>query len=171
LIYLLDTNVLIDANRDYYPIQRVPEFWGWLSYMGEKGFVKIPLEMYEEIREGDDDLANWAKNPEIESSLLFTEEVDVLLVSYVIDRGYADDLTDDEVEKLGRDPFLVAHALNDKGNRCVVTTEVSKPKAQRANRHIPDVCDKFDIPWCNTFKFISKLNFSTKWKILKEIKE
>ena len=30
VLYLLDANVLIDANRDYYPIHRVPEFWDWL---------------------------------------------------------------------------------------------------------------------------------------------
>ena len=164
MIYLLDTNVLIDANRDYYPINRISEFWEWLTYMGNEGLVKISIEIYEEIKEGDDDLAIWAKKPEIESALLFNEEVDVSLVSSIIDNGYANDLTDDEVERLGRDPFLIAYALKDKNNRCVVTTEVSKPKMQRANRNVPDVCDRFNVPWCNTYKFISVLNFSTKWK-------
>jgi hypothetical protein len=164
LIYLLDTNVFIDANRDYYPIKRIPEFWEWLVYMGEKGFVKIPIEIYEEIKEGNDNLAIWSKKPEIELALLLAEEVDESLISRIIDVGYANDLTDDEVEKLGRDPFLIAYALKDIDNRCIVTTEVSKPKMQRANRHIPDVCDGFKINWCNTFKFIDALNFSTRWK-------
>ncbi len=30
MLYLLDANVLIDADRDYYPIDRVPEFWDWI---------------------------------------------------------------------------------------------------------------------------------------------
>ena len=30
LLYLLDANVLITANRDYYSVKRVPEFWAWL---------------------------------------------------------------------------------------------------------------------------------------------
>jgi len=34
VLYLLDACVLIDANRDYYPIARVPEFWEWLLEMG-----------------------------------------------------------------------------------------------------------------------------------------
>ena len=34
VLYLLDANVLIDANRDYYPVARVPEFWDWLLEMG-----------------------------------------------------------------------------------------------------------------------------------------
>ncbi len=42
---------MIDANRDYYGIDRVPEFWEWLEYQGSQGKVKIPLEIYEEIRQ------------------------------------------------------------------------------------------------------------------------
>ena len=49
MLYLLDANVLIDANRDYYPIARVPEFWDWLLEMGRLGRIKIPLEIYEEV--------------------------------------------------------------------------------------------------------------------------
>ena len=48
-LYLLDANVLIDANRDYYPIERVPEFWDWLLEMGRNGSVKVPEEIVDEI--------------------------------------------------------------------------------------------------------------------------
>ena len=40
LLYLLDANVLIDADRDYYPIDRVPEFWNWLAVMAELGQIR-----------------------------------------------------------------------------------------------------------------------------------
>ncbi|GAG59247.1 unnamed protein product [marine sediment metagenome] len=106
MLYLLDANVLIDANRDYYPIERVPEFWEWLENAGENGNVKIPLEVYEEISDGQDELANWAKRDQIKTALLFQEEVDVSLVSYVTDQGYASDLTDDEVVSWSV-PFLL----------------------------------------------------------------
>jgi hypothetical protein len=164
MLYFLDANVLIDANRDYYPMTRVPEFWKWLEHMGESGQVKIPLEVYEEIKEGNDELATWAKNPDTETALLFVEEVNVDLVSNIIDSGYASDLTDDEVEKIGRDPFLIAYALASTRERSVVTTEVSKPNAQRANRHVPDVCNGLGVAWCHTFEFIRKLNFRTNWE-------
>ena len=55
MIYLLDANVLIDANRDYYPFGRVPEFWEWLAHVGESGHVKIPIEVYEEVKDERDD--------------------------------------------------------------------------------------------------------------------
>lgn len=82
MLYLLDANVLIDANRDYYP--------------------------------------------------------------------------------LGRDPFLIAYAIANPSKRRVVTTEVSKPKKQRGNRHIPDVCDELGVLHCNTFRFIDELDFTTR---------
>ena len=164
MLYLLDANVLIDANRDYYPIDRVPEFWEWLSDAGENDRVKIPLEVYEEIKSGNDALAEWIANDTNKAALLLEEDVDVGLVSVVTDDGYANDLTDDEVEKIGRDPFLVAYALVDNDNRCIVTTEVSKPSRKRANRHLPDVCNTFRVPCVNTFQFVRALDFSTRWK-------
>ena len=162
MLYLLDANVLIDANRDYYAFDRVPEFWEWLEDQGIQDRVKIPLEVYEEIKQGNDDLASWAKRAEVKQALLLEEEADADLVSEVVERGYAPDLTDDEIQKLGRDPFLIAYALDSE--RCVVTTEASKPKRQRANRHVPDVCGAFGIRTCDTFALIRDLNFRTSWR-------
>lgn len=164
MLYLLDANVLIDANRDYYQINRVPEFWEWLFNMGSKGLVKIPLEVFEELREGKDNLSNWARDPNNISSLLLKEEAEVSLVSRVTNEGYANDLSDDEIEKIGRDPFIIAYALIESNGRCIVTTETSKPNRRRANRHLPDVCNSFDIKWCSTFEFLRYLDFSTNWK-------
>ena len=160
MLYLLDANVLIDANRDYYPRGRVPEFWDWLVDRASRQQVKIPLEMYEEILAGkDDDLTRWLKDNR--DTLRLDENVDESLVARVTELGYASDLSDEEVERLGRDPFLIAYALSDPTQRTVVTTEVSKPKKQRANRHIPDVCDDLDVRHCNTYEFIDVLDFTT----------
>lgn len=164
MLYLLDANVLIDANRDYYPITRVPEFWVWLAHIASEGHVKIPLEVYEEIKDGKDELGKWAREDAVKAALLLDEEADVSLVSRVTDEGYASDLTDDEVEKLGRDPFLIAYALAAPGERSLVTTEASKPGRRRANRHVPDVCNDFGVPCCDTFEFVRALNFSTSWR-------
>ena len=164
MLYLLDANVLIDANRYYYPIHRVPEFWAWLVHVGDNSDVKIPIEIYEEVKEFDDELGIWTKNSLTEGSLVLAQEPDQSLVARVVEEGYASDLTDVEVEKIGRDPFLVAYALSSPGEISVVTTEVSKPARQRANRHLPDVCHDFQIDCFNTFEFVRRLDFSTNWQ-------
>lgn len=164
MIYLLDANVLIDANRDYYPIERVPEFWGWLEHQGSTDSIKVPIEIYEEIKDGKDELAEWAKLDTVETAMLLDEAANPTLVARVTEEGYAPDLTDDEIEKIGRDPFLISYAMSFLDDRIVVTTEVSKPSRQRANRHIPDVCDTFNIRCANTFELVRELNFSTNWR-------
>ena len=163
MLYLLDANVLIAANRDYYPLGRVPEFWDWLADRGAKQRTKIPLEMYEEVLAGQkDDLTVWLKQNRV--ALLLDEKVDRRLVAQVTDAGYAADLKDVEVERLGRDPFLIAYALADPDRRTVVTTEVSRPSKRRANRHIPDVCEDLKVHHCNTYEFIKALDFTTGWR-------
>ena len=161
MLYLLDANVLIDANRDYYQIRRVPEFWDWLVYKGEQGQVKVPQEVYEKVTDANDDLAIWLKDNR--NAILLSEYVDTELVNFVIEQGYADDLTDDEIEQLNEDPFLIAYALADSAQRCVVTTETSRPSRKRANRHIPDVCCDLNVRCRNTFELNDELDFRTDW--------
>ncbi len=93
-----------------------------------------------------------------------TEDADASIVAHVVSVGYAPDLTDDEVMRIGRDPFIVAYGIVDPSNRCVVTTEGSKPSRIRANRHLPDVCASFSIRCCNTFELTRQLGFSTAWR-------
>lgn len=164
MLYLLDSNVLITASKTYYQIDRVPEFWDWLIHMGEQGNIKIVKEVYEEITNGTDALKDWARQEEVEAALRFDGLADIGLVRRVIANGYAPDLTDEEIEKVGRDPFLIAYALADVGNRTIVTTEVSKPRRVRANRHIPDVCASLGVPCLNTFDLTTALNFRTDWQ-------
>ena len=81
--------------------------------------------MYEEILAKDDDLTDWLKDNR--NALRLDEDVDQKLVERVTQSGYAPDLNDEEVERLGCDPFLIAYALGDPAQRAVVTTEVSRP--------------------------------------------
>jgi hypothetical protein len=169
MLYLLDANVLITANNLYYSVDRVPEYWEWLAYMAALGYVKMPFEIFEEVKEGPDDaekdlLFAWLRDDVNKKALLLDEEVDPVLVQRVIAEGYAADLTDDEIEQVGRDPFLIAYGLAAKG-RCVVTVETSAPKKLRQNRKVPDVCRAMGVDCCNPFEFNRALGFRTQWKL------
>ena len=129
--------------------------------MGKRGRVKIPLEIYEEVTDGNDAVADWLKSNM--SALLLDEHVHENIVEGVIEEGYADDLNDAEIEKLGRDPFLIAYALAALGRRFVISNESSRPGRVRANRHVPDVCSDFNVPCGNTFMLIRELDFNTNW--------
>lgn len=167
LLDLLDASTLITANRDYYPVDQVPEFWSWLQHQGEAGRIKMPQEIMNEIKAGrkeGDLLIDWISQPEIEEALLLQETVDIDLMQHVVSNGYAPDLTDIEVEAIGRDPFLIAYALAKKDERCVVTVEVSKSSQKRSNRRIPDVCKDLGVSSCGPFALNKRLGFKTGWK-------
>lgn len=168
MVYLLDANVLITAHHLYYPVDAVPEFWDWLAHQGEAGNIKMPIETFEEVKDGSNDadkdlLYAWVQDDAHKAAILFDGNVEPQLVQQVTGQ-YAPDLTDDELEAIGRDPFLIAHALADPGNRCVVTTEVSKPTWKRQNRKIPDVCRDVGVQCCDTFTMLRALQFSTRWR-------
>jgi hypothetical protein len=78
--------------------------------MGEQDRIKVPQEVYEKVTDAkDDDLADWLRANG--DAMLPAEYVDIRIVNQVIEQGYANDLTDDEIEQLNEDPFLIAYAL------------------------------------------------------------
>jgi hypothetical protein len=161
-------NILITAHDTYYPIDAVPEYWAWLAHHCGAGNIKMPVEIYEEVLDGGNTgtqalLKGWLQEEFIASVLVLDEDVDADLVRRVIDEGYARDLTDLEMEALGRDPFLIAYSLADSENRCVVTAETSKPSKRRQNRKVPDVCESLGVLWHNPFELTRALHFSTDW--------
>ncbi|MFC3148142.1 DUF4411 family protein [Piscinibacterium candidicorallinum] len=169
MLYLLDASVLITAKDNYYPLDAVPEYWDWLQHLGESGQVKIPLEIWEEIKEGPKDaekdlLYEWIQRPHVKAALLLDEEVDPKLVQRVTEEGYATDLTEDEIEQLGRDPFLIAYGLAKPNDRVIVTSENSAPGKKRANRKVPDVCLALGVQSKGPFELNRELKFSTRWR-------
>jgi hypothetical protein len=163
VLYLLDANVLIDADRDYYPLDRVPEFWEWLLFQAKLGNIKVCIEVYEEVTAGTGDLVDWMNKHEVKTVLQLAEETDPALVKQVVEKGYAADLTDEEIISVGRDPFLIAHALKSPEDRRVVTTERSAPSRKRQNRKVPDVSKGLGVQPRDTFQLLRELNFTTSW--------
>ena len=164
MLHLFDANVLITASNTYYPLDQVPEFWSWIVHQGTIGNIKLPLEILEEVLAGgkkNDPLLDWVNSNK--SVLLLAEGVDVTIFQIVVNKGYAPDLTDFEVEEIGRDPFLIAYAMAG-ADRCVVTTEVSKPGKKRQNRKVPDVCNDLGVTCYNPFTIYRNLGFHTKWQ-------
>lgn len=163
MLYLLDADAIITGDRDAYPLDRFPIFWEWLFYMAAEGTVKIPIEQYEEITNGKGPIVDWCKRPDVRAALLLDEQATQALVSRVT-QEYATDLNEDEIEQIGRDPFLVAYGLVALGSRTVVTFERSAPGKQRANRKVPDVCAGLGVPCCTLYNMIRDLDFTTNWQ-------
>lgn len=163
MLYLLDADTLIRAASTFYRLKRVPQFWDWLQHQGSLGNVKIPVEQFEEIIAGKGDLVDWLKDQDVKAALLLDEEAEPKLVATVTLLGYGN-LDENEIEKVGRDPFLISYGAGMKGERRVVTFENSAPGKKGKNRKIPDVCNDLDVDCCTLFDMIEALDFTTDWK-------
>lgn len=169
MLYLLDANTLITAKNNYYPLLRFPDYWSWLIHMGQQDIVKVPTEIYGEYRGKvmrggqQDELAKWAQAKATTDALLLKEE-DVDHLGDVIERGYGIDIDDERLLATGKDPWLIAYALNDRENRIIVTSEVSKPNLQKQNRRIPDVCGDLNVRCIDSHRLISELDFYCDWR-------
>lgn len=168
-MHLIDANILITAHNTYYPTNRIPEFWSWVLSKAQGGFVKMPVEMIEEVQGGTGDaekdlLWDWLQQDGVVDTLRLDEEVDASHLQKVLDDGYGQNLTDVDLEKIGRDPFIMAYAMASPADRHVVSNEISRPNAQGANRKIPDICKQFGLNSCNAFSLIRQLDFKTAWE-------
>lgn len=161
-MYLLDANVLIEANETYYPIDRLPQFWDWLITMAAAGEVKMPFEIHEEISPQPGLFKNWLSDAGIKKALILDEAVDNHAVAHVVN-AYGGPLTDSDTEKMGRAPFLIAYGLIH-ADRIIVTKEISRPSAQKGNRKIPDVCNDVGVKWIRDFEMYKILNFTLAGK-------
>ena len=45
-LYLLDANVLIRAHEDYYPVDRIPQYWTWLLEKATADIIKMPRRIF-----------------------------------------------------------------------------------------------------------------------------
>ena len=160
MLYLIDANALIRAHEDYYPLDRVPQFWTWLEREALAGRIKMPLEIHNEIAISRGPLRDWICERHIRQALVLDEEANAELVDRVLTEGYGEDLTDSDLEKIGEDAFLIAYALAEE-DRVVVTKETSKPSKQRANRKVPDVCNTLQVKWMTDFDLYRVLAFTT----------
>ncbi|MEL6799852.1 MAG: DUF4411 family protein [Pseudomonadota bacterium] len=165
-MHLLDANVLIRADADFYPLDRIPQFWDWLAEQGANGNVKIPLEIYDEITAGNGALPDWVADNDVKAALLLDEEPDTVLVQHALDNGYQAqhaNFNDGELIKIGRDAFLVAYALAADG-RVIVTREVSRRTKRLGASKLPDACDDCGVSWTTDYEMYRLLDFNLKGK-------
>jgi hypothetical protein len=169
-LYVLDADVLITARDQHYGFRIVPEFWEWLLHCAEAGTVKVPWEVLGEVtggadQRGKDPLLNWASD-RANRDKLDLGEAKLENVAHVLTVGYSPTLTPEQIALKEGDAFVLAHALADPQNRCVVSNEVSAPGKAPWNRRLPDAAKVLGVRCINTVQFVREAGFCTMWKML-----
>jgi predicted nucleic acid-binding protein len=153
-MYLIDTNVLIEAKNRYYAFDMVPGFWDWLKKAHLAGDVRSIKPVEQELVAGSDDLAAWAsKYPS------FFDPIDAAtssgfsrLTAWANSRNY-DQRAINEFTGQNADYMLIAHAMAHRFT--VVTNERPSPDS-RKRILIPDACAAMGVNVSDTFTMMRR---------------
>lgn len=149
--YILDANPLIEAKNRYYGFDFCSAFWEWLERASKSGNVFSIERVCKELKDGNDELADWAKQRESSFFLPFDQNAHKAMTTvsdWVANSSY----TDPEKRKFlaGADPFVIAYALAH--GHTVVTHEVHQTGMKKLK--IPSVCHSLNVPYADTFKML-----------------
>jgi len=160
-IYVLDSSMLIQAHRFYYPIGIATGFWNKLKELAEKGNIISIDKVKKEIYNGNDELKDWCEENLQEgffkdTAPVMTEYTQV--TSWAVSRSghYLPNALNEFLDADEADAFLVAFALADRTNRILVTQEISEPDRQNKVK-IPDACIALNVQYVNTIDMFRQL--------------
>ncbi|GMV23514.1 MAG: hypothetical protein AMXMBFR57_34630 [Acidimicrobiia bacterium] len=137
MAYLLDANVLISAKNQHYGFDFCPGFWEWLELSNATGTTFSIEKVGDEIKAGDDSLAEWARARGTDFFLLPTPRLgDALRTVGTWATGGRYEPAAVTTFLRVADYYLVAQALAD--GHVVVTREVPSTSTKRIK--IPDAC-------------------------------
>lgn len=164
-IYILDADVLMQAAKTFYSFSLAPTFWDALIDWANCNIVISVDKVFQEIKEGreDDPLLEWSKEHFI--NYFETTQTSAVIQCYADlanwaenHATYQDKAKKEFMEDDNADAWVIAYAKSCQG--IVVTHELERNRTKKIA--IPNVCDAFDIPYCNVFKMLENLGFYFK---------
>ncbi|OFQ07860.1 DUF4411 family protein [Rothia sp. HMSC036D11] len=158
-IFLLDTNVLVEAHRRYYAHDIVPSYWRWLhNEIAQQGRIISILPVYKELIAGKDELAQWAKEREKYFKPLTQESIGTFreVADWAQNKEQYKQTAKNEFLSVA-DSSIVAFAKAH--DYTVVTLEQPAPES-RKRILIPDACHAHGVKYCDPFEMMRYLGGS-----------
>ena len=164
-MFLVDSNILIEAKNRYYAFDIAPGFWEWLENAYQQDLVCSIEAVRDELLKGNDELATWAsKNP------VFFNSIDQATTDHFSDLTTWATSGSYQAEAINNftgnnaDYLLVAYAREHR--HTVVTHERSQPNSKKRIL-IPDACSAMGVSTADTFQMMRKIGARLDWIGLK----
>lgn len=156
--FLLDSNVLIAAHRAYYAFDLCPGFWESVKTGHAAGKIFSTSRVLAELRRGADRIVDWVAAELPDEFFLDDSAANVIaeyapMMQWVQSGNYLPAAKTKFASDA--DGWLVAAAKAE--DHILVTHEVVQSEA-RARIPMPNVCDHFGVPYCNTFEMLRALS-------------
>lgn len=152
-MYLLDSNVFIEAKNRYYAFDIAPVFWSWLDELFS-GDARIITNVRDEILDGSDELADWMKVRKDEAWILDVDDEKTQLAftdlaNEVSSANYKASAINDFLSRA--DPWIVAKAQVE---QATIVTHEQLDLGARRKIPLPNPCQSRAITCLNTFDFL-----------------
>lgn len=149
-MFLLDTNVLIEAKNRYYAFDIAPGFWSWLDRAHDQALACSVEAVREELLAGKDELAEWAKqHPGFFRAIdQGTTQHFAPLTAWAGSRNF----TPAAIAAFtgnAADYLLIAYAKEH-----VLVTHERPDSNARARILIPDACVALGVEYADTFRML-----------------
>lgn len=154
-MYLIDSNIFIEAKNRYYAFDLAPSFWAFMDTAFGGANVRSIDMVYKELAQGTDELADWVKARKSSSIFLDVSDTGTQAVYGAIANGLSSSTHYKPAGVAqflsGADPWIAAKAKVL--SAVVVTHELYDPSCKR---RVPlgNVCHDQGVPIMNTFDFM-----------------
>ena len=158
MLYLFDTNILLEANNRYYGLDFAPGFWNFIEKEAKKTTLKSSDMVLAELIDISDDVGQWAQERKDGIFDISSQEEEIQqyfseIANYVNNHPV---FSDAEKARFlsGADGWLIAACRYL--NATLVTHEVAVPNNSRKVK-IPNIAQQFGVDTTNTFEMIRAL--------------
>ena len=166
-VYVLDSNIFIEAKRRYYAFDLCPGFWDALVWQHGQGVITSVDRVKAELRECEDDLKAWACD-QMPGGCFCQTDVDHVLLAYaevvgwVMAQGqFSPEAKAEFADVENADAWVIAFAKAV--GATVATHEKPRPDIRR-RVPIPNVCEGVGVPFVDTFEMLRSLATQFSWQ-------
>ena len=169
-LFVLDTNVFVEAHRRYYAQDLCPGFWECLSHYCEEGRVVSIDRVRDELMDGPknletpDTLVAWIKTAPTDLFMSSAEQAVVKAFEEMMDWVQGNDqFRPNAKAEFARaaDGWVAAYA---KVHEAIVVTEEKFNASVKRRVPLPNVCRQFHVLDEDTFKMLRELEVRFGWR-------
>lgn len=155
MAYLVDTNVFVQAKKDYYRFGTFPGFWALMKRLAHDGTITSVEAVRREILARQDDLSSWI-GAECPGHLFVPPDAATATAAGEVSKWAAGRTPQYRPDALATfysaaDYLIVAHARAH--GHTVVTHELPSPQSLTKVK-IPDACNALGVRWMNSYKML-----------------
>ena len=109
-MFLLDANIFIEAKNFYYAFDIFSGFWEWLDQRQQNNDIGSVIPIYEELKSGNDELAEWIIRRKDSGWFLSVDDAEAqqafgVIVNWVMEQDFRDEAKDEFLATA--DPWLI----------------------------------------------------------------